>query len=184
MDLQTIKNQLPEYTKDLKLNIGSVLTPEGAPGLSEQQIAGIALTAALTARNAVFTEQLQQALAATLEPATITGAQTAAAIMAMNNIYYRSLHLLSEKDYLGMPAKLRMNAIARPGVDKIDFELYSLAASAINGCGMCLDSHEKELRKQGLGKESIQSALRIAAVVHAVAVTLENSASPALAQAA
>ena len=169
MDLQTIKNQLPEYAKDLKLNIGSVLTPEGAPGLSEQQIAGIALTAALTARNAVFTEQLQQALAATLEPATITGAQTAAAIMAMNNIYYRSLHLLSEKDYLGMPAKLRMNALANPGVDKADFELWSLAVSAINGCGMCIESHEHEVRKHGVTAEQVQAVVRIASVVNAVA---------------
>jgi len=95
----------------------------------------------------------------------------------MNNIYYRSLHLMSDQEYLSMPAKLRMNVIGRPGVEKADFELYSLAVSAVNGCGMCLDAHEKELRKHGLGREAVQSALRIASVIHAVAVTLESEAA-------
>lgn len=184
MNLQSIKNALPEYAKDLRLNISSVLTPEGAPGLSESQIAGVALAAALAARCTGFTQQLLSALGDTLDPATETGARTAAAIMAMNNVYYRSLHLLSEQAYLNMPARLRMNALANPGVDKADFEFYSLAVSAINGCGMCLDAHEKTLRNHGASKEAIQSTLRIAAVVHAVAVTLETDAATALVQAA
>ena len=63
--------------------------------------------------------------------------------MAMNNIYYRFVHLVHAADYKTMPAKLRMNAMAKPGVDKVDFELWSLAVSAVNGCGMCLEAHEK-----------------------------------------
>ena len=100
--------------------------------------------------------------------------QAAAAIMSMNNIYYRFTHLVSATDYRTLPARLRMNVIARPGVDKVDFELWSLAVSAINGCGMCVDAHERELRKAGIGPETIQAAVRIAAVVHAVAVTIEG----------
>jgi len=72
---------------------------------------------------------------------------------------------------------LRMNAMANPGCDKLDFELCSLAVSAINGCGMCMDSHEKTLRKHGLSAQAIQSAVRIAAVVHAVAVIVEQAAA-------
>jgi alkyl hydroperoxide reductase subunit D len=68
-----------------------------------------------------------------------------------------------------------MNAMANPGCDKLDFELCSLAVSAINGCGMCMDSHEKTLRKHELPAQAVQSAARIAAVVHAVAVTLEQA---------
>jgi alkyl hydroperoxide reductase subunit D len=96
--------------------------------------------------------------------------------MGMNNIYYRFTHLSSSPDYRTMPARLRMNVIGKPGVDKAEFELWSLAVSAINGCGMCIDSHEKILREAGLTAEQIQAAVRIASVVHAVAVTIESEA--------
>ena len=101
-------------------------------------------------------------------------AKTAAAIMGMNNIYYRFVHLTSQKDYATMPAKLRMNAIANPGVSHLDFELYSLAVSAINGCGMCIDSHERVVVEKGATREMVQNVVRIASVIHAVAVTLDG----------
>jgi len=94
--------------------------------------------------------------------------------MGMNNVYYRALHLMRNQEYRTLPARLRMNVIANPGVDKADFELWCLAVSAINGCGMCLDSHEEELRKAGVTAQSIQAALRIAAVIHAVSQTLRG----------
>jgi alkyl hydroperoxide reductase subunit D len=81
---------------------------------------------------------------------------------------------LSGGDYKKMPARLRMNVMANPGVDKADFELWSLAVSAVNGCGMCIESHEHELRKAGLTTEQIQAAVRIAAVVHAISAVLDG----------
>ncbi len=78
--------------------------------------------------------------------------------MGMNNVYYRFVHLASNKQYGTLPAKLRMNIIANPGVDKTDFELWSLAVSAINGCGMCIDAHEAVLLKAGMPVEQIQTA--------------------------
>jgi alkyl hydroperoxide reductase subunit D len=98
----------------------------------------------------------------------------------MNNIYYRFTHLVGG-DYPTLPARLRMNVMLRPGVERVDFELWSLAVSAVNGCGMCMESHEKVVRQAGLTQEQVQAAVRIAAVVHAVAVTLEAEASLAAA---
>ena len=89
--------------------------------------------------------------------------------MAMNNVYYRFVHLASNKEYATLPAKLRMNVIGTPGIDKADFELFSLAVSAMNGCGMCIDSHEKVLKGHGVNSEAIQTAARIGAVMKAVA---------------
>ena len=74
-----------------------------------------------------------------------------------------------------MPARLRMNVIGNPGIDKVDFELFSLAVSAINGCGTCVASHERQVRQHGLTREAVQSAVRIAATVHAVARVLDNA---------
>ena len=96
--------------------------------------------------------------------------------MAMNNVFYRTRHLLSDHEYGTLRAGLRMNVIGNPGVDKVDFELWSFAVSAINGCGMCLDSHEQVLRKAGVDRESIQEAFKIASVIQAVGVTLDAEA--------
>jgi alkyl hydroperoxide reductase subunit D len=76
-----------------------------------------------------------------------------------------------------MPARLRMNVIGKPGVEKVDFELWSLAVSAVNGCGMCMEAHEKVVRQAGLSTEHVQTAVRIASVVHAVAAVLDGEAA-------
>ncbi|HYN39189.1 MAG TPA: carboxymuconolactone decarboxylase family protein [Rhodospirillales bacterium] len=174
MSIESLKNALPEYAKDLKLNLSSLASE---PSLSEQQRAGTFLASALAARNPAVIEAMFGEFAGKLSPAALDAAKAAASIMAMNNIYYRFVHLVSAADYKTLPAKLRMNVIGKPGIEKVDLELWSLAVSAINGCGMCVDAHERELRKAGLGVESVQAAVRIAAVVHAVAATLDGEAA-------
>jgi alkyl hydroperoxide reductase subunit D len=94
----------------------------------------------------------------------------------VNNVFYRTRHLLSDHEYGNLRAGLRMNVIGNPGVDKTDFELWSFAVSAINGCGLCLDSHEQVLRKAGVEREVVQEAFKIASVIQAVGTTLETEA--------
>ena len=154
--LESIRDALPGYARDLQLNLGSVLTPAGAPGLSERQIWAVALAAQH------------------LDAAHVNAAQAAAAIMAMTNVYYRFLHLVEDDEYAKLPARLRMSVIGSPGIAKADFELLALAVSAINGCGSCVASHERQLRQHGLEREAVQSAVRIAATVHAAARVLES----------
>jgi alkyl hydroperoxide reductase subunit D len=151
-----------------------VLSEGGAPGLNAAQIRTVALASAIAARNPTVTRTMHAFAAETLSPAEIDGAKAAAAMMGMTNVYYRFTHLLANKEYETMRAGLRMNVMANPGLDKAAFELAALAVSAINGCGMCMDSHEKVLRQHGISAQGVQSAARIAAVIHAVAVTLEQ----------
>jgi alkyl hydroperoxide reductase subunit D len=183
MQLSELKTAIPDYAKDLRLNLDSVLSETGAPGLSAKQIGLIALASAMASRHAPLTKALAAEAAKTASAQELSGARTAAAIMAMNNVYYRFTHLVNDPEYPTLRAGLRMNAMANPGCDKVDFELCSLAVSAINGCGMCMDSHEKTLRKHDISAQAIQSAVRIAAVVHAVAVTLEQAAAAEIAAA-
>ncbi len=173
MSLETLRTSLPEYAKDLRLNLGSlaaetVLTP--------QQLAGTFVASALASRNAEVTAALVGEFGPKLSPEALGAAKAAAAIMGMNNIYYRFVHLVGG-DYGTMPAKLRMNAIAKPGVEKVDFELWSLAVSAVNGCGMCMEAHERVVLQHGITKEQVQAAVRIAATVHAAAATLDGEAA-------
>ena len=174
--LDAIRDALPDYARDLKLNLGAVLAPTGAPGLNEKQIWGVAVASAIASRNVGFAKQIEELAAGALDEAYLTASRSAAAIMGMNNIYYRFLHLVEDPEYAQMPARLRMNVIGNPGIDKLDFELLSLAVSAVNGCGMCIVAHEKQLRKHEVSREAIQSAVRIAATIHAVAGVLEHSA--------
>ena len=174
MSIDALKESLPDYAKDLKLNLSS-LTQETA--LTEQQLWGALLATAIAARNPQVMSAIGAQAKQHLSEEAANGARIAAAIMAMNNVYYRFVHLVGG-DYKTMPARLRMNAMAKPGVDKIDFELWSLAVSAINGCGMCMESHERLLRDAGASTEAIQAAIRIAATIHAIAVTLETEQHP------
>jgi alkyl hydroperoxide reductase subunit D len=175
--LDAIRDSIPEYARDLKLNLGAVLAPTGAPGLNEKQIWGVAVASAIASRNVGFAKQIEALAAGKLDDAYLTASRSAAAIMGMNNIYYRFLHLVEDSEYAQMPARLRMNVIGNPGIDKLDFELLSLAVSAVNGCGMCVVAHEKQLRKHEVSREAIQSAVRIAATIHAVAGVLEHAAA-------
>lgn len=171
MSLDQLREQLPDYAKDIRLNLGTLASETS---LSDQQKYGVFLAAALASRNAKVTKAIAAWAGEKLSPEAATAAKAAAAIMAMNNIYYRATYLMAPEEYGKLPAKLRMNVIGSPGVDKLDFELWSLAVSAVNGCGMCLDSHEKVVRKGGATAEQVQTALRIASVVHAAAAVLDG----------
>ena len=176
MSIEALKDALPDYAKDLKLNLSSLAQDAS---LTEQQRAGAFIACALASRERTTITAITTEFAPKLSAEALQAARAAASIMAMNNIYYRFTHLASAPDYKTLPARLRMNVIAKPGVDKVDFELWCLAVSAINGCGVCIDSHEKILRDAGLTAEQIQAAVRIAATVHAVAATLDGEAHSA-----
>jgi alkyl hydroperoxide reductase subunit D len=169
MSLNALRDELPDYAKDTKLNLGS-LAAETL--LSEQQKWGTFLACAHALGVAKVVQAIEAEVASKLDDAAITAAKTAASLMAMNNVYYRAMHLMQNQEYRTLRAGLRMNAMMSPGVDKTDFELFSLAVSAINGCGMCLDSHEEELRKRGVPNTHIQAAIKIAAVVAAAAAVI------------
>jgi alkyl hydroperoxide reductase subunit D len=166
MSLKAIADALPDYAKDIRLNVGSLLNDQQ---LGDQRKYGLLLTCAHGSGYKPLVEAVEAEVAGKLSPEAATAARAAAAVMAMNNVYYRFVHLASNPEYAQMPAKLRMNVIGSPGIDKADFELFSLAVSAMNGCGMCIDSHEKVLKGHGVAAEVIQAAARVGAVMKAVA---------------
>lgn len=170
MSLDAIRDAIPDYAKDIRLNLGALAAENS---LSDQQKYGAFLAAAYGARNRRVIEAIEQWTQDKLSPEAINAAKGAAAIMAMNNVYYRAMHLVTGEEYKKLPAKLRMNIFGAPGVEKVDFELWSIAVSAINGCGACIDSHEKIVRKAGMSADQVQTAIRIAAVVNAAAAVMD-----------
>jgi len=177
MSLDALRETLPAYAKDLSLNLSS-LAAETL--LTDQQKWGAFVASAHAVGQPAVVKAVEAAAAeAGLTDEAKTAAKAAAAIMGMNNVYYRAIHLLSNREYATLHARLRMNILANPGVEKVDFELWSTAVSAINGCGACLDAHEAELKKHSVPAPQIQAALRIAAVVNAVSRVLAGEAAAA-----
>jgi len=177
MSIDALRDVLPAYAKDLSLNLSSLASETV---LTEQQKWGAFLASAYAVGVPAAVKAIEAAAStAGLSAEAATAAKAAAAIMGMNNVYYRGLHLMKNKEYVTLPAKLRMNVIGAPGVEKVDFELWCTAVSAINGCGACLESHEAEVRKQGLTNVQVQAAVRIGAVVNAVSRVVAAEAAAA-----
>jgi len=172
MTLEELIGSLPGYAKDLKLNYSSLV--KQAPDLTPQQLWGTVVASAIATRSADLTAAIIAEAAGILSPAALDAAKAAAAIMGMNNIYYRFHHLTTNEKYATLPARLRMNALRGHTVDHLDFELWCLAVSAVNACGKCVDSHEKVLREKGATEELINAAVRVAAVIHAIGVVLDS----------
>jgi alkyl hydroperoxide reductase subunit D len=166
MSLKEFADTLPEYAKDLRLNISSILNDQL---LGDGRKYGLLLACAHGSGYRPLVAAAEAEVAGKLDDKIANAARGAAAVMAMNNVYYRFVHLASNPEYGTMPAKLRMNIIGSHGIDKDDFELFSLAVSAMNGCGMCIDSHERVLQQHGVKSDTIQAAARIGAVIKAVA---------------
>jgi lipoyl-dependent peroxiredoxin subunit D len=173
MALEQFLDSLPDYAKDLKLNLSSVLVQAE---LTPERAYGTFVACAVAARNPQLTALALEEAAAKVAPQVIQSAKAAAAVMGMNNVFYRFRHLTQNEKYATMPGRLRMQAIRTHGGDPVDFELYCLAVSAINACGACVASHERVLLEKGVGEEVVLAAVRIASVVHALAAVVEAEA--------
>ncbi len=178
MSLDALRDALPAYAKDISLNLSTLA---GETTLNDQQKWGTFLASAYAVGEPTTVRAVEAEASAHLTPEALDAAKASAAIMGMNNIYYRALHLMHNQEYRTLPAKLRMNVLGNPGAPKVDFELWSTAVSAINGCGACLDAHESELRKHEVTNVQVQAALRIAAVVNAASRILAAEAAHAAA---
>jgi alkyl hydroperoxide reductase subunit D len=155
----------------MKLNYSSLVKQNTE--LTPQQLWGTVAVAAIATRNAELTTAAIADAATVLSPAALEAARAAAAIMGMNNIYYRFQHLTTNPKYATLPARLRMNALRGHGVDPVDFELWCTVVSAIHACDKCVDSHERVLREKGMTEELINAAIRVASVIHAIGVIVE-----------
>jgi lipoyl-dependent peroxiredoxin subunit D len=171
--LDALRAAIPDVAKDIRLNVSAVMK---GGALTEAQRWGVAVASAIAARNPRLREAVLADAGRAAPRGVIDDAVAAAAIMAMNNVYYRFRHMVGKPIYSEKPAGLRMNRLVQPATNKVDFELFSLAVSAINGCEMCIRAHEKAVIDGGLTPDHVNDAVRIAATMQAAAVALEMEA--------
>jgi alkyl hydroperoxide reductase subunit D len=168
--LEDIRGQIPEFAKDIKLNLQTVLQ-QGS--LSPEQRWGVAVAAAAASRHRALRLAIVSDASAAVGEAVVEDGLAAAALMGMNNVYYRFRHMIGKPSYGDKPARLRMNRLVKPATNKLDFELFSLAVSAINGCETCVRAHEKVVVDGGLSEDHVHDAVRLAATIQAAAIALE-----------
>lgn len=173
--LDAMKEALGEESRDLRLNLGNVLQ---ADSLEPRQRYAIALTAAFFLRSQDLADAILDDGQEHLTPELIADARAAAAIMAMNTVYYRFRHMVALDTYQNRAANLRMTRMARPATSKRDFELFSMACAVLAGCEVCIKSHEESLRREGATETQIHDSVRIAAVVHGFLVAWQASPVP------
>ena len=171
--LEEVRGELADAHKDTRLNLSSVLE---SGSLTPEQRWGVAVACAYASRNDRLKEAiLEEAKKALPNPEPVLeDARAAASLMGMNNVYYRFRHMIGKESYSTKRPGLRMNRMAQVLTNKVDFELVCLAVSAINGCEMCVQSHEKVVIDGGLTEDQVHDAVRIASVIHAAAVGLES----------
>lgn len=174
MSLTNLLVALPDYASDLKINLARVATE---PALTNQQKWGCFLACALTVGQPALVSAVAAEAKSRLTAEARKAVEVAAAIMAMNTVYYGAVNLLHNHDYRADRPNFSMTGLADPGIDKIDFELWAFAVSAISNCAACLNTHEAELHKRGVELERVRAVLRIAAVMNAVGVVLRAEAA-------
>lgn len=168
MSIDQLKDRIPDFAKDVRLNLASMMVGET---LSPQSKCGLLLASAIATRNPIVTAAVETVAGVVMMPAAVEAAKSAASVGDEQRLL--PLHLASNPEYKAMPARLRMNWLGNPRVERTDFELWALAVSAIYGCGSCMDVHEKALRQAGVRSDAIQTAVRFAAIVQSVAVAIE-----------
>jgi len=173
--LQRLAAGMPDSAKDIRLNLTPVLQQST---LSPAQRFGTALAVAYAAGDLALANAIVADAGEQMPAATAADAQAAAALMAMNNVYYRFRHMVEKPEYGQLPPRLRMQRLAQPAADKVDFELFALAVSAVNGCATCVQAHERVVIAGGLSTAQVNDAVRIAATVHAATVALRWSRVP------
>jgi alkyl hydroperoxide reductase subunit D len=169
--VELLAGEIVEPARDIKLNLQAVLAAGGS--LTPAQRWGVAIASAVASRNVRLQVAVVADARAEVAAAVVEDAIAAAAIMGMNNVYYRFRHMIGKPSYGDRPARLRMNRLAKPAGSKVDFELYSLAASAVGGCESCMRAHERVVVEGGLTEEQVHDAVRIAATIHGAAIALE-----------
>ena len=170
--VDTIKGALPDYAKDTRLNLDGVINRST---LDVVEANGCALAAAMATGNGKLVSFIQSGIEFADNEVDRDAAMTASAIMAQNNVWYPYVEMAGDDALSGLPAQLRMNAIANHGgTTKERFEAYSLAASIVGKCHFCVKAHYEGLKKMGYTVEQLRDIGRIAAVINSVAKVLNS----------
>lgn len=156
------------YLRDLKINLTNAL---GTATLTKKEALLLAFAVVVNEKKELLEDAFRKM--AEGEGATeqeIAEIVSCTSLLNANNVYYRFRHFMQEEFYNNAQAGIRMSIMANPVLGKEFFELTSLVVSALNGCELCVTSHEKTLVNSSVEKQRIHDAVRLAAVIKSLSV--------------
>jgi len=159
------------FIKDLKINVGNVLNNNQHLNRKESLLLALAVVV-----NEKFT-LLQESFMGLAREAGATDAEVAeivacASLMNTNNIFYRFRHFIQKEFYTNQTAGIKMSIMANPVLGKEFFELVSLVVSSINGCEMCVSSHERSVLQHGSSESRVLEAVKLGAIIKGLIAVL------------
>lgn len=164
--LDILEEGKSRYVADLKINFKNSFESEF---LTKKEVALLGVALAVNAGNKKLKQFFRDnAVKEGATEAEIAEVTACASLLSANNVLYRFRHFVGKDKYNEIPARIKMNIMARPVTGKEFFELVSLAVSAVNGCEMCVKSHENSLIELGSKEERIFEAVRLGAVITSV----------------
>lgn len=164
--LDVLEEGKSRYLADLKLNFKNSFE---SAHLNKKEVALLGYALAVNAGNTALKRFFREnANAEGATEAEVAEAAACASLLSANNVFYRFRHFINKEKYNEIPARIKMNIMARPVTGKEFFELMSLAVSAVNGCEMCVKSHENSLIELGSAEERIFEAVRLGAIITSV----------------
>lgn len=164
--LDLLEEGKSRYVADLKLNFKNSFESDH---LTKKEVALLGVALSVNANNRLLRQFFRENAATEgATEAEIAEAVACASLLSANNVFYRFRHFINKEKYNELPARIKMNIMARPVGGKEFFELMSLSVSAVNGCEMCVKSHENSLIELGSKEERIFEAVRLGAVITSV----------------
>jgi len=168
---EALLNVEHRYIKDLKINVGNVIN--NTQYLNKKEALLLALGVAINEKFDLLKESLTQLAqkegATSAELAEVTACTS---LMNANNIFYRFRHFVNKEFYSTQPAGIKMSIMMNPVLGKEFFELLSLVISAVNGCEMCVTSHEQSVLQHGSSEARVYEAVKLGAIIKSLITAL------------
>ena len=170
-NMQVLLNAESRYIKDLKINTRNALN--NTQYISRKEALLLALAVAVNEKS----ELLQESFTSLAKEAGATEAEVAemiacTSLMNTNNVFYRFRHFMQKDFYNNQSAGIKMSIMMNPVTGKEFFELVSLVISSINGCEMCVSSHEQSVLQHGSSESKIFEAVKTGAIIKGLITAL------------
>ena len=163
-NMQALLNAESRFIKDLKINVSNAIN--NTQHLSRKEALLLSLAVAVNEKSKLlqksFTSLAKEEGATEAEIAEMVACTS---LMNTNNVFYRFRHFLGKDFYNNQPAGIKMSIMMNPVTGKEFFELASLVISSINGCEMCVSSHEQSVLQHGSSESKVFEAVKTGAII-------------------
>lgn len=170
--IKELLKEIPSYAKDIESNLIDFFTKEQNI-LTPVQFYGVALAICYKLKHDLLLNTMKIEAKIFMDEINIDACKNAAIMMDMTNTYHIFSQEMSIKECKDEAMKLNIQTIISPLINPIDFYMYCLAISVLNGCGYCIDVFANKLLEKDIKHEVIPYIARMASILKATKSALK-----------